>query len=108
VVAVASFEEVPSEMTFGLHVADGGLDGGATPEFASDEAVHAALLTEDKDWSWLGRGIAGLIAAYEGQGQGEKVYATLIFPICTVLVVLVFFRIEDLKCFFRNDVGRSV
>jgi hypothetical protein len=36
-------------MAIGLHVTDGGLDGGAAAQFAFDAAQHAALLTGDED-----------------------------------------------------------
>lgn len=40
-------------MTFGLDVADHGLDGGSSSEFAFDGAEHAALLSRDEDSSWI-------------------------------------------------------
>jgi hypothetical protein len=36
-------------MTLGFHVADHGLDGGASSQFAFDGAEHAALLSRDED-----------------------------------------------------------
>ena len=46
-------------MAVGLHVADHGLDGGATSQFAFDDAEHAALLAGDEDAAWVG----GVMAA---------------------------------------------
>jgi hypothetical protein len=46
-------------MAVGLHVADHGLDGGATSQFAFDDAEHAALLSGDEDAVWVG----GVMAA---------------------------------------------
>ena len=39
-----AFEVAAAEVTFGFHVADHGLDGGATSQLALDGAEHAALL----------------------------------------------------------------
>ena len=46
-------------MAVGLHVADHGLDGGATSQFAFDEAEHAALLSGDENAVW----VCGVVAA---------------------------------------------
>src|SRR4051794_21576473 len=40
-------------MTFGLHVADDGLDGGAAAQLALDDAEDAALLAGDEDATWI-------------------------------------------------------
>ena len=48
-VAVTAFEMAAAEVTFGLHVADHGLDCRATSEFALDAAEDAALLAGDED-----------------------------------------------------------
>jgi hypothetical protein len=48
-VAGGAFEVAATEVPIGLHVADGGLDGGTAPQFAFDAAEHAALLAGDED-----------------------------------------------------------
>ena len=48
-------------MAVGLHVADHGLDGGATSQFAFDDAEHAALLSGDENAVWV-CGIAAAVA----------------------------------------------
>jgi len=52
-IAVAAFEVAAAEVTFGLHVADHGLDCGSTSQFAFDGAEDAALLPRDKDAAWI-------------------------------------------------------
>ena len=48
-IAGATFEIAAAEVAFGLHVADHGLDGGSTSQFAFDDAEDAALLARDED-----------------------------------------------------------
>ena len=48
-VAGAAFEIAAAEVTFGLEVADHGLDGGAASQLALDDAEDAALLSRDED-----------------------------------------------------------
>ena len=48
-VAGSTFEVAATKVAVGLHVADGGLNGGTAPQFAFDAAEHAALLAGDKD-----------------------------------------------------------
>jgi hypothetical protein len=40
-------------MAFGLHLADHGLDGGASSQLALDDAEDAALLSRDEDAAWI-------------------------------------------------------
>jgi len=47
-VAGAAFEIAAAEVTFGLQVADDGLDGGAA-QLAPDDTEDAALLARDED-----------------------------------------------------------
>ena len=47
-----AFESAAAEVTFGLHVADHGLDGGSTSQLAFDGAEDAALLSRDEDAAW--------------------------------------------------------
>src|ERR1700730_6438850 len=42
-------EITATEVTLGLHVADHGLDGGASSQFAFDDAADAALLSGEED-----------------------------------------------------------
>jgi hypothetical protein len=44
-----SFEIAAAEVTFGLHVADYRLEGGASSQFAFDDAEDAALLSREED-----------------------------------------------------------
>jgi hypothetical protein len=44
-IAGAAFEIAATEMAFGLHVTDHGLDGGAASKLSLDGAEHTALLT---------------------------------------------------------------
>ena len=46
-------------MAVGLHVADHGLDRGATSQFAFDDVEHAALLSGDENAVW----VCGVVAA---------------------------------------------
>jgi hypothetical protein len=48
-VSGATFEIAAAEVTLGFHLADHGLDGGASSQFAFDGAEHAALLSRDED-----------------------------------------------------------
>jgi hypothetical protein len=48
-VAGAAFEIAAAEVTFGLEVADHGLDGGSASQFALDDTEHAAPLSRDED-----------------------------------------------------------
>jgi hypothetical protein len=48
-IAGGSLEIAAAEMSFGLHMADHGLDGGATSQLAFDGTEHAALLAGDED-----------------------------------------------------------
>src|SRR6266481_6024928 len=48
-----TFEIAAAEVTFGLEVADYGLDGRASSQFALDDAEHAALLARDEDAAWI-------------------------------------------------------
>jgi hypothetical protein len=52
-VAGAAFEIAPAEVTFGLEVADHGLDRGSSSQLAFDDAEHAALLSRDEDSAWI-------------------------------------------------------
>ncbi len=45
-VSCADFEVVASEVTFGLQVADDGLDGGAAAPLALDDTEDAALIAK--------------------------------------------------------------
>lgn len=45
-------------MTFGLQVADDGLDGRAVPQFALDDTEDAALLTGNEDAAVIFCGVA--------------------------------------------------
>src|SRR4051795_4077543 len=56
-IAIAAFEIAAAEVTFGLHVADHGLDCGSTSQFAFDGAEDAAL-PRDKDAAWILRRVA--------------------------------------------------
>ena len=47
-------------MPFGFHVADHGLDGGSTSQFAFDGAEEAALLSRDEDAAWILRIVAAV------------------------------------------------
>src|SRR5437763_1577373 len=47
------FEIAATEVTFGLHLADDGLDGGAAAQLALDDAEDAALLAGDEDATWI-------------------------------------------------------
>ena len=58
-VSGATFEIAATEMAVGLHVADHGLDGGATSQFAFDDVEHAALLSGDENAVW----VCGVVAA---------------------------------------------
>ena len=60
VVAVAAFEEVPSQMSIRLHVADGCLDGGSSPELAIDLSVHIAALAGEEHPQRLWRIVASI------------------------------------------------
>jgi hypothetical protein len=44
-----TFEIAAAEVTLGFHVADHGLDGGASSQFAFDDAEDAARLSRDED-----------------------------------------------------------
>ena len=48
-VSGTTFEIAAAEMTLGFHVADHGLDGGASSQFAFDDAEDAAILSGDED-----------------------------------------------------------
>ena len=48
-VAVAAAQKVAAQVPIVFQVADHGLDGRATSEFALDGAEDVALLTEDED-----------------------------------------------------------
>lgn len=48
-IAGTAFEIAAAEVTLGFHVADHGLDGGSSPQFAFDDAEHTALLSRDED-----------------------------------------------------------
>jgi hypothetical protein len=48
-----------AEMAVVFHVTDRGLDGGAAPQFAFDDAEYAALLAGDEDAAWA----FGVVAA---------------------------------------------
>ena len=52
-VAGATFEITAADVTFGLEVADHGLDSGAAAQFAFDDAEHGALLAGDEDAAWI-------------------------------------------------------
>jgi len=69
-IALCSLEIAAVEMTLGLHMADDGLDGGATSEFALDDAEHAALLAGDEDAVRVGHIVAAIalvaISALDG------------------------------------------
>lgn len=60
----------PPEVTIGLHVADHGLDGGASAQLAADCGGDAALLAGDEDLSALGFGAVAAIATI-GIGAGD-------------------------------------
>ncbi len=47
--AEAALEEVAAQMAVGFAMADDGLNGGSSPEFASDLAMDAALLARLED-----------------------------------------------------------
>ena len=59
-VALAAFEVAAAEVAVSLHVSDDGLDCRATPQFALDDAEDTALLTRDKDATWIGRVVAAV------------------------------------------------
>jgi hypothetical protein len=69
-IAVAAFEVAAAEVTFGLHVADHGLDCRSTSQFAFDGAEDAALLPRDKDAAWILRRVATVPLTWEVSGQG--------------------------------------
>src|ERR1700716_3493743 len=48
-VSGTTFEIAATEVTHGFHVADHGLDGGASSQFAFDDAKDTALLSRDED-----------------------------------------------------------
>jgi hypothetical protein len=48
-------------VSLGLHVADDRLDGGSTPQFALDDAEHAAVCTDN-----LNAGVAVMKSAQDG------------------------------------------
>jgi hypothetical protein len=48
-VAGTTFEIAAAEVTLGFHMADHGLDRGASPQLALDDAEHTALLSRDED-----------------------------------------------------------
>jgi len=56
-VAGAAFEIAAAEVTFGLQVADDGLDGGAA-QLAPDDTEDAALLARDEDAAGIFRVVA--------------------------------------------------
>jgi hypothetical protein len=57
-VAGAAFEIAAAEVTFGLQVADDGLDGGAAPQLGPDDTEDAALLARDEDAAGILRVVA--------------------------------------------------
>ena len=57
-IAVTAFEVAAAEVTFGFHMADDGLEGGSTPQFAFDAAEDAALLSRDEDAAQTARRVA--------------------------------------------------
>ena len=59
-IAGATLEVAATEMAFGLHVADHGLDGGSAPQFALDGAEDATLLSRDEDAAWILRIVAAV------------------------------------------------
>ena len=59
-VAGAAFEIAAAEVTFGLQVADDGLDGGAAPQLAPDDTEDAALLARDEDAAGILRAVAAV------------------------------------------------
>ena len=59
-IAGTAFEVAAAEMTFGFHVADYGLYGGSTSQFAFDRARDAALLSRDEDAAWILRIMAAV------------------------------------------------
>jgi hypothetical protein len=48
-VSGTTFEIAATEVTHGFHVADHGLDGGASSQFAFDDAKDTALLSRNED-----------------------------------------------------------
>ena len=71
-ITVDAEQEVPPEVTIGLHVADDGLDGGAAAQLAADGGRDAAFLAGDEDLSALGFGAVAAIAAVDiGAGDGN-------------------------------------
>ena len=65
-------QEVPPEVTIGFHVADDGLDGGASTQLAADGGRDAAFLAGDEDISVPGFGAVAAIAAVDiGAGDGD-------------------------------------
>ena len=66
----SAFEMAAAEVSFGLHVADHGFDGGSAAEFAFDDAEDAAFLSRDEDAPRVRRVVATIslvgIAAFDG------------------------------------------
>jgi hypothetical protein len=53
-IAGAAFDIAAAEMAVGFQVSDHGLDGGAAPQFAFNDAEDAALLAGDEDAARVG------------------------------------------------------
>ena len=60
-------------MAVGLHMADDGLDGGATSQFAFDDTEDAALLAGDEDAARIGRFVATVALVDVGALDGAPV-----------------------------------
>ncbi len=65
-IASAALEIAAAEVTFGLHVADHGLDGGSASQFVFDGTKDAALLSGDEDAVWILRIVAAVSFVYIG------------------------------------------
>ena len=80
-IAGTAFEVAAAEMTFGFHVADPGLDGGSTSQFAFDRAEDAALLSRDEDAAWILRIVAAVtlvdVGALDLAADGEQSFPVL-------------------------------
>jgi hypothetical protein len=72
-IASAALEIAAAEVSFGLQVADHGLDGGSASQLAFDHSEDAALLARDEDAAWILRVMAPVSLIDIGPTSGSSI-----------------------------------